>query len=205
MSIHNPNKEKGNVHYNDFYAIVDAYRKHPNDVFQYIDMWNKAVGLLKAYNIKSIIDLGCGPGQFAHLVSEHIDDIDVYYGYDFSETAIKMANKRELGPKYLFEIKNLKNENFINNSLKNLAYITFEFLEHINEDLEVLLKIPSGSRVIFSVPSFDYKSHVRYFPDKSDVLSRYGKYIDIESVFVFDNNPNIRDGKVLYLCDGIAI
>ena len=41
--------------------------------------------------------------------------------------------------------------------------ICLETLEHLQDDLAVIEKIKPGAYVIFSVPNFDYESHVRHF------------------------------------------
>ena len=189
--------------YNDIYKKVDAYTKDPEDVYQYIDMWRSALNILTKENAKNIIDLGCGPGQFAKLIEKNIK-INQYIGIDFSDYAINLAKNNFNNEKFIFLIKNLKTYDFKELD-QNSIYITFEFLEHIVEDLDVLKKIPAGRKIIFSVPSFDYKNHVRHFPNIELVKSRYSIDIDIKNIEIFNVSPSpgILTDKYIYLCFGI--
>jgi len=54
------------------------------------------------------------------------------------------------------------------------SVICSEFLEHVEDDIEVLKKIRSGARFYGSVPNFPFESHVRHFNNKADVEDRYG-------------------------------
>ena len=83
------------------HADKDATQFQYNDVFLseveyvlpfhkslYFDLWVKVL----SYCVKpSIIDIGCGPGQFARVV--HLAGYDEYFGVDFSGVAIAQCRR----------------------------------------------------------------------------------------------------------------
>jgi 2-polyprenyl-3-methyl-5-hydroxy-6-metoxy-1,4-benzoquinol methylase len=78
--------------------------------------------------------------------------------------------------------------------------LILEVLEHLNNDVEILTKIKSKSKVIFSVPNFDSESHVRFFLSKEEIYYRYQEYIKIEtmkSYYISDNTD-----KKIYIVYG---
>jgi hypothetical protein len=76
--------------------------------------------------------------------------------------------------------------------------VCLEMLEHIEDDLSIIKRIPSGTWILFSVPSYDYKSHVRHFASMGEVYKRYNPYMK-----VFDDAMvEVAPGKFIYLIQG---
>lgn len=118
---------------------------------------------------EGIIELGCGSGQLAELLVRK--GYNYLMGVDFSKVAIDMAYER-LKNKDMFLLYDLYD--------LDLSMMTFdtviclETFEHIDGDIEVIEKIPTGKRVIFSVPDFDDPAHVRFFKSNTELVDRYG-------------------------------
>lgn len=166
--------EQDHKWYNEAYKASVEYRKEPEDSM-YIEVWNKALSLIKN---ERILDFGCGPGQFAKLLLKNGKRF--VKGYDFSNEAIILAQRANPQHKRSFIVKDLLKIE------KTPAYdvvICFEVLEHITKDIEVIKKIGSGKRFIFSVPNYDYKSHVRKFETTDEILLRYNPFLDIKKIY----------------------
>lgn len=190
---------------NDFYD--DIYRKggsdglyfrEAKDISFYYPTWEFAYEYIKLNKIKNIVDFGCGPGHFASLFKES-DDIS-YLGYDFSTVAIDQAierNKDNVNNE--FSVKNLKD---IKLSGHNEFYTSFEFLEHISFDLELISKLSKGDELLFSVPNYDSRGHVIYFRDFDDIVDRYGDMLDLTLIHEVIFNDK---GDKIYLCHGFKL
>ena len=184
--------QKNQDWYNQAYAVSEEYKKEPEESM-YINVWNKALSLI---NNERVVDLGCGSGQFAKLLLNKGKRF--IYGVDYSSEAIQIAKK--LNPDYSakFVVKDLLKD------FKLPAHdliICFEVLEHITEDLSVVRKIQSGKRFIFSVPNYDYKSHVRKFEYGTEILDRYSELLDIKKIYPI----NMSDKNIIWLCDSVKI
>jgi len=70
-----------------------------------------------------------------------------------------------------------------------------ETLEHINNDLDVLNKIPSNAVIIGSVPNINAKGHVRTFGGIHDVFNRYESIIEFDFLKELKMNPK-QDSKI---------
>ena len=167
------------------------YTKPPEDMWYY-EAW---IEVLKWVGNNSILDIGCGPGQFAKLC---IDTGVDYSGIDYSKTAIRMAAKFTGMPE-LFRCADITS--FKSIDPKGSVIVMLEVLEHIVEDLEVIEKISKGSEIIFSVPNYNYRSHYRYFTSLKKVRDRYKHLIDINSSHtIYLNKPKT---KAIYLIKSI--
>jgi SAM-dependent methyltransferase len=161
----------------------------------YYALWDKALSYIKKKD--RIYDLGCGPGQFALLAISR--GYNLVRACDFSEVAVSMA--RENNERYAdrFFVEDLRNSKPYEFKDFDVA-VSFEVFEHIIEDLSILKNIDVGKRIIFSVPTYDYKFHVRYFPEFKDVLLRYENYIDIQDSKYIKHN---EEGKYIILINGV--
>ena len=59
--------------------------------------------------------------------------------------------------------------------------VLLEVLEHLDDDLDALERIPPGLPVVFSVPNFWSRAHVRRFLQPRDVFDRYGPLLDFDA------------------------
>lgn len=157
-------------YYDEIYEKTEKYDSIEESNI-YLEMWHKIILYLKQEKSKAILDVGCGPGQFAEFLLKHYKVN--YTGLDFSETAIRKA--RERNPEALFYQEDILQSNMMM-KLDFDTIICTEVLEHIEEDTEVLEKFSKGKFAICSVPSFDAFGHVRTFPNIESVKNRYGKY-----------------------------
>jgi len=143
-----------------------------------------------------ILDIGCGVGQFAHFLWDK--GRRDYAGIDFSGTAINEARKR--CPGFTFMQADATKSVYV---WCGYSVVTcLEFLEHIDDDLELLVCIPAGTKVYATVPNFLYTSHVRHFADADSVKARYGSLF---SEFRVDLILLNEEGMTLFLFDGVRV
>ena len=182
----NKARERGSDHYNSLYSKSKVYTKSPEDIGPYFPLWSAAADIISEMEGGVVVDLGCGPGHFPRLLLDRAilgSKIRRYFGYDFSKVSLRMATNL-VGNNQLcgFYEQDLLTYDFSNSKPKDSIYVSFEFLEHIYDDISVISKIPFSSKICFSVPSFNATGHVRYFNSKEDVISRYSDYILIEDI-----------------------
>lgn len=165
--------------YNEAFTNDRNYNVHYTSC-NYLSMWRDILKFINKND--SIIELACGPGQFADLLYEY--GVRKYKGYDFSSRAIEMAY--ENCPEFNFAKKDLFE--FIPDYSDTDLIIILEFLEHVDDDISILKLIPSGKNILFTVPSFDGTAHVRYFNNIDEINQRFIKVIDIKELYQFGNH-----------------
>jgi trans-aconitate methyltransferase len=144
--------------------------------------------------LDDVLDIGCGPGQFAELL--HAAGLRSYLGFDFSAEAIGQAEARV--PSYRFETGDARTTD----AFDGFAYrvvTCLEVLEHVEADLDVLRRIRTGTRFLGTVPSFPSAAHVRWFTDPAGVAARYGEVLDDLDV----RELPLTETTSLFLMDGV--
>lgn len=173
---------------------ADLHRHYTES--DYYPIWVVIAERIHRYAANSILDIGCGAGQLACLLRDQ--GVSRYVGLDFSPARI--ARARETCPEYEFSIDDVHETSLIEKREYDTA-VSVEFLEHINDDLGILKRIPQGTRVLASVPNYPATGHVRYFETADDVRRRYRHILDEMCIDTFSVNPA---GKVIYIMDGVA-
>ncbi len=188
--------EKSKEWYDGEYKKQTIYHQHYSDSPYYF-LWTVIADRLVRSHKKSVIDIGCGSGQFATLLQDK--KIPSYTGIDLSEEAIRLAKKNCLGYRFLCE--NVFESNLLTKEDYD-CFVSLECLEHLENDLELLKLIKPGTFCLFTVPNFPYVSHVRYFDDEYCVSKRYSKFFLDFSVDTFLENSS---GKKFFLAEGKKI
>lgn len=155
--------------YDASYRSVEKYKTSGDDSV-YRPVWDYILDILKAQGICSVIDLGCGPGQFAQFLL--LRTKMRYTGCDFSAQAIAMCRSKQLPAKF-YRTDLARGRRFAIAATYDAAIAT-EFLEHVADDIAILRKLKPGRLLIGSVPNFDSFGHVRYFSSEAAVEQRYG-------------------------------
>lgn len=177
-------REVSRYYYDAIYAQSEKY--HIDSTHSvYLPVWEKVINLLKNEKVQCVLDIGCGPGQFAEYMAKETPKIN-YQGVDYSQIAIETARLR--CPSAIFHIKDLMQEEKIN--FEADTFIILEVLEHIEKDIELLSKIPKKQKIIFSVPNRDSFGHVRFFKSAEDVIERYNKYFHRLNIQKVDLSAN---------------
>jgi len=147
------------------------YNEHiPKTISSYwVNLYNKAIGLLPSSTNIKIAELGCGPGLFAEFLYKK--GYGNYWGVDFSNKCVELAKERV--PSYKFKVGNLYDKNIQKEFVNYDVFIIIETLEHITNDLSIIKAIPKGRKIILSVPNRNDPAHVRYFKSIKQVRDRY--------------------------------
>lgn len=178
--------ERDSDYYDKIYLESEEYRK-PFGESKYFHLWAQVLQLIP--NDASILDIGCGTGQFAHMVDSCEIPVKHYRGFDISGAAIEIARSLKL-PKNFYKISayeiDIENEDFI---------ICLETLEHIN-DFKFIERIPMGVEIVFTVPDFADPAHVRYFKNITEIVHRYERHIDFSHIEKFES---------WFVCKGVRI
>lgn len=167
--------------YNNGYINGGAggnYHKNYKQSFYY-NSWRYAINtiLFLDRDIK-ILDIGCGVGQFANMLFDY--GFTNYIGFDYAEEGVKLAKKNNPQYEDRFFVGDAFETSIVTE--KYDLVICFEVLEHIQKDIELINRIQSGTKVLFSVPNFDDPYHIRYFSSEEEVYNRYKDVIDIYTV-----------------------
>lgn len=118
-----------------------------------------------------VIDLGCGVGHLAELLAARGHDPGRYIGVDFSGEAISQARRRV--PSFRFQQGDVLTTARSLRCYDGATVVLCEVLEHVTHDLPVLRSLPTGTRVIATVPGHDSEGHVRHFETMAIVAKRY--------------------------------
>jgi SAM-dependent methyltransferase len=129
-----------------------------------------------------VLDLGCGAGHLAWVAHAEGADISSWLGLDFSEGLVGIANRRRFPSWFKFSLCDVVLGDWVVPA--GATVVATDFLEHIEEDLSVVERIRSGSRVVFSLPPHDHETHVRYFPTIGSAVERYEPLVLVQKVEV---------------------
>lgn len=141
-----------------------------------------------------VIELGCSNGNFAKLIKEK--GIENYKGIDIQSVKIKEARKKFPDMNFI-DCDITKNLNLLKNAT---MVVSFESLEHMQDDLLVIKEIPWGCKVIISVPNSPYKGHLRYY-EVDGWKDRYSPYLTYTNISTIQNP--IKENKRAFLFFGV--
>lgn len=127
----------------------------------------------------TVVELGCGTGRFAKLVTR--ETAVAYYGYDFASNVIAEAAHYCHGIGIQFAVADIREWEHGPDLPEECCYVLLEVLEHLDDDRDALMRIPPGLPVVFSVPNFWSESHVRRFLQPRHVFERYGDLLDFDA------------------------
>ena len=162
---------------------------------RYYPLWTVIADRIARADVRSILDVGCGPGQVAQLLYDR--GLKDYVGLDFSPQRIGRA--REICPHYEFFVADAFQTDLFENGNYD-CMLCMEFLEHVNRDTDIIQRVRPGTYFIGTVPNFDYTSHVRYFTSSEEVDDRYRAYFDNFHVAEILED---KHGKRYFLLEGI--
>jgi trans-aconitate methyltransferase len=176
-------KEMSSDWYDNAFESTAEYHKHYTATVYY-PLWTVILYQIGSSAPRSILEIGCGPGQLAQAIHDHFPQVS-YCGFDFSNTAISMAKSNV--PSYHFEVADALHTDLYTGYQQDLIICT-EVLEHVEEDTRIIERVATGIPFIGSVPNFDSTSHVRFFRNAQAVEDRYGHYFDEFGVNTFHFN-----------------
>ena len=190
-----PVGEKGPEYYDRTFHEDPNWSAHYTASVDYY-IWTVIVDRVRRAKARSVLEIGCGSGQLAHAIHDS-GAVEQYCGFDFSLARVEQARRNV--PAFTFEHANAFETDLYDRIKYDLVIVT-EFLEHVEEDLAVLRRLPPGVRVIGLVPNFPYVSHVRHFAGPAEVAARYGPFFD---AFTVDAIPMKSAGSISFLFEGI--
>lgn len=142
-----------------------------------------------------VVDLGCGTGRFADELLQHGHE-GGYTGVDFSPAALAEA-RAYLGDTPALVEQDLTTWQPDPQRAGHTTYVSLEVLEHLDDDLDLVRRVPPGHQFVFSVPNYDSAAHVRVFPNVADVFGRYQRY----AAFRRWSLVVLSEQRAIHVCD----
>lgn len=202
--------EKNNNFYNNVYLGNRIYEQNPEDLKEYFKSWKFCSDLVNKNKFKLILDIGCGPGHLPIVLNKYNTNFE-YIGFDFSKVAIQMAKRKNKQKNLKFYVKNaleIKYDKYIKNKkTENILITSFEFLEHIEKDIDIISEMPKNVYFCFSVPNYDSKGHVRKFNNENEIRNRYSEYLDIYEIkkTFIETEYGIKNNSIIFIFWGKII
>lgn len=159
-------------------AMTDAHEPAmlPLEESPWRELYEQAAAWINKWH--PVVDLGCGTGRFAEQLRRRGQSR--YTGFDFSPAAIDEC--RRYVPEHDahtdwhadFRVIDLRSWGPDDDRSSTTVYTCLETLEHIEDDIDVVRRVPVGHEFIFSVPNYGGEAHLRVFQNVSDAWERYG-------------------------------
>jgi SAM-dependent methyltransferase len=189
-----PSGEKDAAWYDRSFLAGAHWRAHYTASAYYF-VWCVLVDRMTGAGVRSVLEVGCGSGQFACLLRDK--GLREYWGIDFSGERVRWA--QAVCPEFRFAVEDVFRTRLFESTAYD-AVVSNEFLEHVERDLEVLKRIRPGVRFYGTVPNFPYVSHVRHFAGCEEVRARYGPLFADFRVEAYPANDR---GQLLFALDGV--
>ncbi len=142
-----------------------------------------------------VVDLGCGTGRFADELRNQ-GHAGGYLGIDFSPAALGEA-RHYLGEDVELEQRDLRDWQPDPHRAGNTTYVCLEVLEHLEDDLELVRRVPPGHQLVCSVPNYESEAHIRVFRGLGDVFARYTGLLAIRRWSLVE----LGAGKAIHVLD----
>jgi 2-polyprenyl-3-methyl-5-hydroxy-6-metoxy-1,4-benzoquinol methylase len=111
--------------------------------------WEFSESLKDIKNSQSVLEIGCGSGNFLNRIKEIVPDS---WGLEYNEDAIKCAKNKGLNITHIDETQKLEKGSFD-------ISVSFHVLEHIAQPCEFVLNmvtwVKKGGKICISVPNQD--------------------------------------------------
>lgn len=136
-------------------------------------------------NAAPVVDLGCGTGRFLHRMIEgsHYASLT---GIDFSPAALAESEEYLRGvlgagfsDRVSLELCDLREWEPERDRHGRTVYTCLEVLEHLEDDLGLVRRLPAGHEFVFSVPNYLSAAHQRAFGSLSEVFGRFDSLLRI--------------------------
>lgn len=184
--------------YDEMFSATPKYHSAYQDSPYYF-LWSVIVDRIRRDGLRRVLEIGCGTGQLAAYLFDQ--GIDSYVGLDFSPKAIEYARRN--APRGRFVVDDARASEIYAEAEYDVLVCT-EVLEHIAEDLEVVERFRPRTRCIFSVPSYNSASHVRFFNGRGTVADRYASYFDgLNIVELRILSTGATGINTIFLADGV--
>lgn len=163
----------------------------------WLPMYEEAATWIPANH--DVVDLGCGTGRFLHLLRwrNHYGPLT---GIDFSTETLNEAGR------YLFG-SGIADVALVCEDLRSwqpeperagaTTYACLEVLEHLEDDRDLVARVPPGHQLVFSVPNYESEAHLRVFRGAGEVFERYGSLLELRRWSLI----GLGGGKAIHLVD----
>jgi len=169
-------------------AMTDAHEPAmlPLEESPWLPIYQPASWMLA--NSSPVVDLGCGTGRFAEQLRRR--GVKSYEGLDFSPKAIDECRRYLAGADHFrFDVVDLREWEPDPDRWGATAYTCLETLEHLEDDVDLVRRIPVGHEFIFSVPNFGGAAHLRVFQNVNDAWKRYGHLLEFRAWMLIGEGP----------------
>ena len=196
-------KEEPARYYNGIYK--SAYRTGIYNTARFNAIYNAGMNYLP--KPANILEVGCGTGELGRrlVIAGH-----EYEGFDFSSVALSKHSLCTLCRVWCGNAYDP--ETWCR--LPFDTVVAVEVFEHL-DDLRVLDFIPPGTHVVFSVPNFSSRSHLRTYPDMNSIGKYYEGILDIRRIRRIDTQVERVDlhkkevvskkTKSIFVCDAVKV
>jgi 2-polyprenyl-3-methyl-5-hydroxy-6-metoxy-1,4-benzoquinol methylase len=158
-----------------------------------------------------VIDLGCGNGYLASALQE-ANYTGEYTGLDYSPVAVELARAALTKDNFQLQLFEIIEENPYSFYTQDLTiwepevtgdthksiYTCFEVLEHVEDDKDIVSRVPARSRFIFSVPNYWSRSHVRTYDSVGVAYDRFSPFLKFAAWYIL---PTKQPEAAIYLYD----
>jgi len=169
--------------YDEVMVEEDSPAMLPLEESPWLETYQRVAKMIDPH--EEVVDLGCGTGRFIELLYRR-DHYARVTGVDWSMTALAEAQsyakpRHPDAPPPDWQLCDLMDWRPDGLRAGNTVFTCTEVLEHLEDDLGFVRRIPPGHRFIITVPNFYSESHVRIFQNVSDVWERYDRLLHFRS------------------------
>jgi 2-polyprenyl-3-methyl-5-hydroxy-6-metoxy-1,4-benzoquinol methylase len=162
--------------------------KYPAAEIKYQKLYDSVLKFTPTDKNVRILDVGCGTGGLINTLKNN--GYTNIIGLDFSDYCVNYCKKRFPNVNFFqIDLKDSSSKKFIQDFP---VVIMLEVLEHLKDDISVIKKIKSDSLVIFSLPNYDSKGHVRFFKNIDEIKNRFEPVLVIEKFLEIPLKTNTK-------------
>jgi len=138
------------------------------------------VKMLKGFTFFSVVEVAGAEADLVDRIFNMYPFVEKYYWSDLVNEALEHANNRIKDHRFEATTIDLDME-----SPPKADLFICTALEHTKRYIEIIEELNPNTLILLSLPGFDSLGHRVYFPQFTDVINAYGKFMDFIKVQIF--------------------